>query len=99
MLSVNQFFASFQGHEEYKDVQLVGEFLVNAGAEFCIDPEHTEMDEFIIQGLTDRFYGYNWELVFSSNGYEVYGVATLNCWRFHWKDDQVNGVPVTWFVG
>lgn len=99
MLDINSFFASFKGQVEYKDVQLVGEFLVNAGAYTCIDPEHTEMDEIIIECLTEKFSHYNWEVVFSSNGYEVYGVESLKCWMFHWHDDQVNGVPVTWFVG
>lgn len=99
MLSANEFFANFQGQEEYEDLLPVQQFLVNAGAQFAIDPESSEMDQFVIQGLTDQFAHYNWELMFSHNGYEVYGVNTLNCWRFHWHEDQVNGVPVTWFVG
>lgn len=102
MLSISQFFANFAGEGSVpseEDLQPLQQFLVNAGAQFAIDSENTEMDEIIIECLTSKFEHYNWEVVFEHGGYWIGGCADLKCWIFHWEDSAINGAPNTWFVG
>lgn len=102
MLSINQFFSNFAGEGSVpseEDLQPIQDFLVNAGAQFAIDSENTEMDEIIIECLTSKFEHYNWEVVFEYDGYWIGGCADLKCWILHWEDSEINGAPNTWFVG
>lgn len=102
MLDINSFFANFAGEgsvPSQQDLQPIQDFLVNAGAQTCIDSEQGEMDEIVIECLTEKFAHYNWEVIFEHGGYYVSGVNTLKCWILHWEDSAIDGAPNTWFVG
>jgi len=102
MLDINSFFANFADEGSVPsqlDLQPIQDFLVNVGAQTCIDSEQGEMDEIVIECLKDKFYSYNWEIILVHGGFWVSGCADLKCWILHWENAEINGVPDTWFVG